>query len=504
MAAKNLQSTLELDETDPSPADATSGNASQAGHPSPGGPRQDTPSTARPSSRPVFAADVLRQLEAITQSSLFSKSKRYPNFLRYIVEQTLAGQTDLHKERTLGMQVFGRVSDYDTNADPVVRVTAGEIRKRLAQFYQLPGHEAQLRVDLPLGSYTPVFSRPVHETPIHDVPDPAPRQPIQLETRLGPASGEGVGGAEGAAPSREVHTQTAAVPEQQAVGSARLTPFPESSLHLPRIRETVFRRMWMALLGMGLLAVACYALVLAFVHLQERGIETFWTPLLHAEAPALIVLGVHSFGPDGKDTAGQNTVPVADADAKQSMLAAMTSTNMVPLSDVASYSQITDLLVRHTHPYRTQSSAETTFGQLQPGPVILIGGLDNAWTLRLTAPLRFRFGCLACADGLIEDTMHPGIAWRFNNAQNARSNSRDYALVASFFDPAIEQRVLIAAGIGRSGTAAAANILTNNKYLQSSLAERPMPKGGNIELVLSTEIVEGQQGPPRVVAGYTW
>ena len=70
---------------------------------------------------------------------LFSHSKRYPNLLRYVVEQTLQGQTAPLKERTLGVEVFDRKLDYDTSLDPVVRTTAGEIRKRIAQYYQGAG-----------------------------------------------------------------------------------------------------------------------------------------------------------------------------------------------------------------------------------------------------------------------------------------------------------------------------------------------------------------------------
>jgi len=52
------------------------------------------------------------------------------------VEQTLAGNEDNLKERTLGVEVFHRTPDYDTNLDPVVRLCAGEVRKRIAQYYQ--------------------------------------------------------------------------------------------------------------------------------------------------------------------------------------------------------------------------------------------------------------------------------------------------------------------------------------------------------------------------------
>jgi hypothetical protein len=85
---------------------------------------------------------------------------RYPNMLRFVVERSLGGQTEHLKERTLGVEVFGRDPAYDTNSDPVVRVTAGEIRKRIAQYYHEPGHEAEIRIDFPPGSYWPEFRIP--------------------------------------------------------------------------------------------------------------------------------------------------------------------------------------------------------------------------------------------------------------------------------------------------------------------------------------------------------
>jgi hypothetical protein len=72
----------------------------------------------------------------------------------------LQGHTSELKERTLGIDVFGRSFDYDPAVDPVVRVSAGEIRKRIAQYYHEPGHEAEIRIDLPLGSYLPEFHFP--------------------------------------------------------------------------------------------------------------------------------------------------------------------------------------------------------------------------------------------------------------------------------------------------------------------------------------------------------
>jgi len=97
---------------------------------------------------------VRSQLEKIVSDGRFAASKRYPYLLRYVVEQTLAESEDNLKERTLGVEVFHRPPDYDTNLDPVVRLCAVEVRKRLVQYYQSPAHAGELRIELNPGSYS--------------------------------------------------------------------------------------------------------------------------------------------------------------------------------------------------------------------------------------------------------------------------------------------------------------------------------------------------------------
>ncbi len=104
-------------------------------------------------------AAMLEQTERVLQSPLFAHSKRYPAVLRYLVDRALSGATDL-KERTIGIDVFGRAPSYDTNSEPTVRVVAGEIRRRLTLYYLQPGRESEIRIDLPPGSYVPDFSFP--------------------------------------------------------------------------------------------------------------------------------------------------------------------------------------------------------------------------------------------------------------------------------------------------------------------------------------------------------
>ena len=95
---------------------------------------------------------IREQLERLLANPLFKHSRRYPSMLRYVVEHALFGDSGQLKERTLGIEVFARDPHYDTNLDPVVRTTAGEIRKRIAQYYHEPGHEGEVRIDLPARS----------------------------------------------------------------------------------------------------------------------------------------------------------------------------------------------------------------------------------------------------------------------------------------------------------------------------------------------------------------
>ncbi len=97
-------------------------------------------------------------LQEILTSPAFRVSRRSIEFLTHIVEKTLAGRTEELKERSLGVELFGRSASYDTGADAIVRVTASDVRRRLHQYYSDHGSISGWRVDLPSGSYIPEFS----------------------------------------------------------------------------------------------------------------------------------------------------------------------------------------------------------------------------------------------------------------------------------------------------------------------------------------------------------
>jgi hypothetical protein len=416
-------------------------------------------------------SELLEQLERIVNSKHFRNSKRYPSFLRFVVEQTLAGKTDELKERTLGTDVFARPNDYDTNADPIVRVTAGEIRKRIAQYYQDPGHDHELRIDLPLGSYVPHFLTALH--PAQDA------QRSFLKDRVESVDAVANG-----------HHYELVGPEV----ARSITSSESASRRLTR---------WV-LFGFLALAVAVTSwFFFQRTRSQGKGINYFWHPITASGKPALIVIGVHTLDSSGQDRPTRGHAS-SGQDEQEDMLTSMIRSDMVPVSDIVSYSEVTDLLTRHNQVYRTKGSSDTTFEDLRQGPVILIGGLDNVWTKRLVGPLQYSFFASTQMESEIRDSKDPTHIWKFDNMQLATGNTRDYAIVASYFDPTIEQHVLVVAGIGKAGTQAAAEFLTTNQHLETWLAQSKVPRGKNIELVLSTEILDGQPGPPHVLASAVW
>ena len=94
--------------------------------------------------------------------------------MRFVVEQTLAGQGDRLKGYTIAVEVFGRPTDFDAQTDPLVRVEAGRLRRRLIEYYADEGRDDPVRLELPRGSYSVVAS--------HKTPKLAEREPAEVGT----------------------------------------------------------------------------------------------------------------------------------------------------------------------------------------------------------------------------------------------------------------------------------------------------------------------------------
>lgn len=105
----------------------------------------------------------LEHLAAVCSSPFFKSSKRCQEFLRYVVTETIEGRGDQIKERNIAHEVFGKTGNFEPSEFSLVRVKAGEVRKRLDAYYRAQP-ETGIRIELPLGGYVPCIS---------ELPDPS-------------------------------------------------------------------------------------------------------------------------------------------------------------------------------------------------------------------------------------------------------------------------------------------------------------------------------------------
>jgi tetratricopeptide (TPR) repeat protein len=103
--------------------------------------------------------DAAAQLERILADELFIAADRTARFLRYIVEQTLAGRAAEIKELVIAVEVYARSSTYDPKRDSTVRVEAGRLRAKLQRYYERSGIHDPIRITIPKGTYVPEFVR---------------------------------------------------------------------------------------------------------------------------------------------------------------------------------------------------------------------------------------------------------------------------------------------------------------------------------------------------------
>jgi serine/threonine-protein kinase len=114
--------------------------------------------SSQPPAAPPSATAVREQLARLTASAGLANAERLSSLLRFVVEETLHGRGWQLKEARIGLEVFGRKADsYDPAFDPIVRVQMGRLRTKLRAYYGAQGAADRIRIDIPVGSYTPTF-----------------------------------------------------------------------------------------------------------------------------------------------------------------------------------------------------------------------------------------------------------------------------------------------------------------------------------------------------------
>jgi hypothetical protein len=406
----------------------------------------------------------LAQLTRILESPQFRSSKRCSQFLRYVVERASEKHLEGWKERALGIEVFERDPQYDTNQDPIVRTTAGEVRKRLAQYYLEPGHENEPRISLPAGSYVP-----------------------------------------------EIHLPAAKITDVAAPRSA-------------------FRMRWLYVAAAGI-AIAATAVLLSLIF-WRTDLDRFWAPVLEPQEDVLVCMGqpkTYNFnskaqfelekwfasGADGADGAnGANGTNGAGKQNPPPELVNLSLADVVPmwdryvgLGDAQAFSELANLFSRKGNNAQLRGVRSVSLADLRSRPCVLIGAFNNEWTMSLAGELRFYFDIdYQNSAEFVNDRQNPGqTEWKVVNSWPHWNIPADYAIVSRVFNPTTEQTVVIAAGITHYGTHAAGEFLTNQAYFSEALIHAPRDwYRKNMQVVLSTKVISGANGPPKVLAVHFW
>lgn len=389
---------------------------------------------------------VREQLDRLLASPHFKTSRRCSDFLRHVVQTTAEGRADTLKERNLGMAIFDRPPDYDTNQDPIVRNTAGQVRKRLAQYYVSPGREGEVRIDLPPGSYVPEITAPA--------PAPVPEAAVlpPATTRRWVLAGIGV-----------------AAVLLILVWAAR-----------PVSRSSGLDAFWAPILRAAGPVTVC----VGQGHTYKLNEE--WDRYFEGQA-----------GERGSQPSPAEFVPL------QTILPVWD--RHIGLSDAQAAVRVASLFARFGREVALRGGRTTSLADLRQKPVVLIGAFNNEWTLRLAGELRFYFDT-ENGEFFVRDRRNPDQhGWQVRTDPANPRVETDYAIVSRIHNPTTEQAVVVAAGIKGGGTYAAGEFLTNPGYLEAALKHAPREwEQKNVQFVLSTQIYSGTPGPPQVVAAHYW
>lgn len=255
------------------------------------------------------------ELNRVLESPAFRNSPRSKDFLSFVVAQTLLGAADSLKERTIGAEVFGKHFAYDVNEEPVVRVRAGDIRKRLGMYYAALDHAPRVFIDLPAGAYVPRF-------------------------RIAPVQSVG--------PESVSHSGVAEEAE---------APRP--------ITKVASGRTWILL--------ACALLIagpLAFLwstHSTTPVFDKFWEPVLKGPQPIILSAAytpVYLLSVDG--TPPHNIYTEA-------------TSGYLGGGDLVAASQVAGMLGAAHHPFVTRIGDSVSFQDLSTAPSVLIGYSQHFW-----------------------------------------------------------------------------------------------------------------------------
>ena len=382
-----------------------------------------------PVALPISLFEKREELRRILESKHFAGSPRKSRFLEFVSEQTFVGNGDKLNEYLIGVEVYDRGPEFDSQKDPIVRVQAHEIRRFLKKYYQDDGKDNLMRLELPSGAYVPVFARAAAER-------------------------EETAGLQGAA----------IVPEFR--WGARL------HIVLTLALASICLALALILIGRGWQSRKIAQSVP--VRTLPEGIEWFWNPFLPpAEAP-LIVIPNHPLlraahdGDSAQTLAASHEIPKSELPEFRDTIhfRELKRFRFVPsLTDFTSVGEtmgvvnLCRMFYQVGQGCRLQQSRLVNLEEIKANNAILLGG-NQSWSGRVflnVEGFHFQSGVI------LNRNPQPGEKAVYKPEFDLVTNQlrRDYALVLMLPNERSGNRVLLVYGVYTQGSQAAIEYLTN-------------------------------------------
>ncbi len=434
--------------------------------------------------------DVWRALEELLRSQPLRSTTQCQQLLRYIVEHTLTGELGLLRERVIGKEVFGRRPDYEPGDDPVVRIRAADLRKRLALYYQALSDPPCVKIDVPPGSYRATFVWSSEEVAT---------LPLEQNASLPPLA---------SIPSKK-STPLSSLSTSSGIEDTSAQSAVEELRRPSRLYRLLTPVLATVSLIVGLAGIW-------YIHRASDPVRQFWTPMLADPRPVLISIGsnaVYRMGEHeideylSKTAAEQQTSegmeffpPVKPEQSFASTGLYPAPDSFVALADVAATTEIVRMLTRYGKDFDERFPNDISFSEMREHSAVLIGGANNPITRDMTKNLPF----VRRGRNWIKDRDHPDKGWELH-ASDDLHDTDDYAIITRLVARDDAAPMVAVAGLGGHGTLAAAEFLCKPDYVRSLRAQLgPDWLKRNFQAVLHIKIIDFKPSSMEIVATRQW
>jgi hypothetical protein len=433
-------------------------------------------------------------LNKVLDSTAFATSKQSQALLKYLVDKSQHDDDGSLKERMIGVNVFGRSHDYSTGDDPIVRARVGEVRKRLAKYYQseLTDQHA-VHFAIPTGSYRVTFGYPGANPDSEE--DSGRRDELESEE-----------------------------PRSEALAPSSFPPLITERASSESIGSFGPFNRWMIVLATCAVGIA---VLMGVIHHRDSRrvsvLDAFWSPLLDSSQTVVIYLGQNSAymptqsymrhiresRPFDEDEKRGTDVSLQDLNPGEKLEAGdvyAENHDLVSAGNIAASIQIASLLgsLRRNADVRTGEGLSAE--DLEHESAVFLGAFDTQWTMQVSEVLPFRFEVIAGETDAIVEQAGKKRVWVTHMVGPIRgAANEEYAIVARLSSSVFRRPVIVAAGLRSAGTRAAGDFVTDPNALGKFLETIPPDwRQKNLEVVLQVEMVKGAPGTVRPIAFSVW